>query len=118
MQYRTFGSTGLKLSALGFGGMRFPTDADGQVDFDQSAALMQRAFDLGVNVVDSHPGYCGGKSEPAIGHAIRGRREGLILSTKFPTSGDCSASTLRAKLSRFRAPRTNCSPTPGAYALP
>ena len=82
MQYTPLGSTGLEVSRLGFGAMRLPTREDGEVDLEKSAEFMRRAFDLGVNFVDSQFHYCGDQSEPAVGKAVQGRREQVIIQTK------------------------------------
>lgn len=81
MQYTQLGDTGLKVSRLGYGAMRLPTN-DGQVDMDKAAEVMRRAFDLGVNFVDSQYHYCGDQSEPAVGQAISGRRDQIVVQTK------------------------------------
>jgi len=70
MQYRPFGKTGETISLLGFGAMRLPYAGD-EVDLDRSVALLHRAMELGVNYLDSAPTYCGGRSEVAVGEAIR-----------------------------------------------
>ena len=57
MLYNTYGSTGVKVSAIGFGGMRFPD----QDDTDACASLVKAAYDAGVNYFDTASGY--GKSE-------------------------------------------------------
>ena len=81
MRYVTLGKTGLEVSRLGFGAMRLP-HRDGRVDFDESVRLMRRAFDQGVNFVDSQYHYCGDLSEPAVGRAIAGRRDRIVVQTK------------------------------------
>ena len=84
MQYRVLGSTGLKVSALGFGGMRFKMK-DEHIDQDLAISALHRAMDLGVNYFDSAVGYCNSESEAVIGKALKGRREGKVVSTKYPT---------------------------------
>jgi len=86
MQYRVLGKTGLKVSALGFGTMRFKM-VDGHVDEDLTIAVLRRAMDLGVNYIDSAVGYCSSESEMVIGKAVKGRRDGVIISTKYPPWG-------------------------------
>ena len=94
MQYRLLGRTGLKVSALGFGTMRFAM-VDGHVDQDLAVKVLHRAMDLGVNYFDSAVGYCNAESEMTLGKALKGRREGRIISTKYPpwgrslTADDC-----------------------------
>jgi uncharacterized protein len=66
MIYRNYGQTGKKVSALGFGGMRF-----GAVDdIDACTEMMLTAAQGGVNYFDTAPGYFGGKSEIAYGQAL------------------------------------------------
>jgi hypothetical protein len=91
MQYRPFGTSGVIISRLGFGSMRLPmTEIDGErvVDEDLAVPLLQRAFELGVNYVDSAYFYCGGRSEIAVGKALKGWRDKVSLSTKFPVRAD------------------------------
>jgi len=88
MQYREFGNTGVKISALGFGTMRLPgEEKDGQfiIDEETSIKIIHRAFELGVNYIDTAYGYCGGKSENVVGKALKGYRDKVYLSTKMPT---------------------------------
>jgi predicted aldo/keto reductase-like oxidoreductase len=66
MQYRTFGKTGARVSALGFGCMRLPT-TDGKVDRPLAVAMLRRAFDLGVNYFDTGMIYHHGESEVVLG---------------------------------------------------
>jgi len=87
MQYTTFGNTGLRVSRLGFGAMRLPmTMADDKsvVDEDLAIAMIHRAFELGVNYIDSAFFYCNGQSEITVGKALKGWRDKVTLSTKFP----------------------------------
>ncbi|MCL2210439.1 MAG: aldo/keto reductase [Treponema sp.] len=94
MIYNDFGRTGIKLSALGFGAMRLPMkEADGKkiVNEELAVPLMQQAFDMGVNYVDTAPLYCETLSENAVGKALKGYRDKVYLSTKNPiedNSGD------------------------------
>ncbi len=86
MQYTTLGKrTGdLKVSVLGFGAMRLPMKG-AKVDYDLAVPMMQWAFELGVNYIDSAAGYCGSDSETAIGKALKGWRDKIIVSTKNPS---------------------------------
>ena len=66
MEYREFGKTGVKISRLGFGAMRLPMmDLGGKtvVDEDKAIAMIHRAFELGVNYIDTAYMYCEGLSE-------------------------------------------------------
>jgi predicted aldo/keto reductase-like oxidoreductase len=64
MQYRKYGSTGIDVSVIGMGGMRFPQD-----DFEKSAQIIKNAYDAGINYFDTAPGY--GKSEDVYGVALK-----------------------------------------------
>ena len=81
MQYRKLGRTGIKVSVLGFGGMRLPEE-DGHVKTDDAIAAIHRAFELGVNLIDTAVRYCGGESEVVVGKALKGWRDEVTLSTK------------------------------------
>jgi len=87
MVYKTFGKTGKNVSALGFGAMRLPMkEIDGKkiVNDDLAVPLMQQAFDMGINYVDTAPLYCEKLSENAVGKALKGYRDKVYLSTKNP----------------------------------
>lgn len=91
MQYRVLGKTGAKISALGFGAMRLPqTNVDGKTiyDYEESIRIIHRAFELGVNYIDTAPGYCNRESEIIVGKAIKGWRDKIYLSTKNPIEDD------------------------------
>ena len=101
MQYRTFGETGIRVSALGFGVMRLPTLEDGTVDLDKSVPLLRLGIDLGINYIDTAYVYIKGTSEVAVGQAIKGYdREELYLATKIPARDEerAKADVWRAKL--------------------
>jgi len=85
MRYRDFGKTGYKVSALGFGAMRLPMKGE-HVDEEKATAVIHRAFELGVNYLDTAYFYCNHESEIAVGKALKGWRDKIILSTKNPDS--------------------------------
>jgi len=88
MQYRDFGNTGIKVSALGFGAMRLPEiEIKGkyQVKEEESIEMIQRAFELGVNYIDTAYPYCHNQSELIVGKALQGWRDKVYLSSKMPT---------------------------------
>lgn len=101
MQYRTLGRTGLKVSQLGFGAMRLPMAGDGpaaHVDRALSTPMIHRAFEMGVNYIDSAVGYCNQDSQRAVGDALQAwfaqaghRRDDIVVSTKNHYYGESEA---------------------------
>ncbi|MFC0430943.1 aldo/keto reductase [Kutzneria buriramensis] len=87
MQYRTLGRTGIKVSPYALGALMFAT-AVGNPDPDDAARVIHRALDAGINFVDTADVY--GDSEEVVGRALKGRRDDVVLATKFsrPTGQD------------------------------
>src|SRR6201991_506027 len=81
MEYRILGRTGVKVSSLCLGGMMF--GAWGNTDHDDSVRIIHAALDAGVNFVDSADVYSAGESEEIVGKALKGRRDDVVLATKF-----------------------------------
>lgn len=82
MEIRKLGSEGLKVSAIGLGCMGM-SDFYGETDEAESIATIQRALDLGVNFLDTADMYGRGANEELLGRAIKGRRDQVVLATKF-----------------------------------
>ncbi len=80
MQRRKLGS--LEVSCIGLGCMSM-TPIYGQPDPSEAIATIQRAVDLGVDLIDTSDVYGGGKNEELVGRAIKGRRDKVVLATKF-----------------------------------
>ena len=85
MIYRPLGKTGLKVSQLGFGAMRLPMMGEGaaaRVDRDLAIPMIHRAFAGGVNYIDTAVFYGNHDSQAAVGAALKGWRDKVVLSTK------------------------------------
>lgn len=82
MQRRTLGREGLTVSAVGLGCMGMSEFYTGRDDAE-SVATIQRALDLGVDFLDTADMYGPFTNERLVGKAIRGRREQVVLATKF-----------------------------------
>ncbi len=81
MRKRTLGG-GLEVSAVGLGCMGM-SDFYGGRDEAESVATIQRALDLGVTFLDTADMYGVGRNEELVGRALRGRRAGVVVATKF-----------------------------------
>ena len=103
MNYREFGKTGEKISALGFGCMRFPEykqDEKNFVDQDKVDEMIAYAYENGVNYFDTAPYYCNSNSEAALGHAVKNFRDKILISTKCPIDKGMGADGYRKHLER------------------
>ncbi|MEU3980482.1 aldo/keto reductase [Streptomyces sp. NPDC026672] len=79
MQYRTLGRTGIKVSPYALGALMFATSV-GNPDPDDSARIIHKALDAGINLVDTADSY--GDSEEIVSRALKGRRDDVVLATK------------------------------------
>lgn len=86
MEYRSLDRLGISPSLLGYGCMRFPTDAQGRIDEPRAAALLDTAYRAGVNYFDTAVPYHGGESEAFVGRTLgRFARNSYFLATKLPS---------------------------------
>ena len=79
---RQLGQSALQVSAIGLGCMGL-SGVYGPADDNESLTLIQKAIDLGVNHLDSSDMYGWGHNETLIGRALQGRRDRVVLTTKF-----------------------------------
>lgn len=83
MRYREVGSTGVSVSEVGFGVWTVSTNWWGVTDHDLRIGLLRRALDLGITLFDTADTYGNGYGEEILVEAFGGRREGMVISTKF-----------------------------------
>src|ERR1700712_2024593 len=81
MKHRILGGTGIWVSEFALGTMMF--GAMGNPDHDESIRMIHTALDGGINFVDTADVYSRGESEVILGKALKGRRDEVVLATKF-----------------------------------
>jgi len=100
MRYRLLGASGTRVSEIGIGAFPlsgYTEDADGRrtgwsgSSDAQAVALIHRAEELGINLIDSAESYGNGHSEEVVGRALRGRRDRWLIATKVTTNQGLSA---------------------------
>jgi aryl-alcohol dehydrogenase-like predicted oxidoreductase len=84
MERTTLGTTGIQVSRYCLGAMMF--GAWGNRDHDDSTKIIHTALDAGINFIDTADVYSAGESEEIVGKAIKGRRDEVVLATKFVAS--------------------------------
>ncbi len=81
MEQRLLGRTGVSVSEMCLGTMMF--GAWGNPDHDDSIRIIHAALDAGITFIDTADVYARGESEEIVGKALKGRRDDVILATKF-----------------------------------
>lgn len=110
MQYRTLGRTGLRVSEIGFGGAQIGIpnymetwDPRGEREQQTITDALNRALDLGLNYVDTAPGYGDGISEEVIGRVVAECLHEMILATKVSSyDGESVVKSAEDSLRRLR----------------
>ena len=109
MIYNEYGTTGKKVSAIGFGGMRFLPE-EYKKDHRIAAQLVLEAFEKGVTYFDTAPGYCNDESEVIFGEAFKSMKYGdFYVSTKCglwnATDADGARRMVEQSLKRLNVPK-------------
>lgn len=86
--YRMLGRSGMRVSPMALGTMTFGTDWGWGADGDEAGRIFDLYVEQGGNFIDTSVNYTGGASERILGGLIKGRRDRLVLSTKFTMARD------------------------------
>ena len=83
MKYRKLGNTDLDVSEVGFGLWTVSTGWWGKIDEEAGLDLLVKAYDLGINFFDTADAYGDGYGEEVLAKALGGKRQDIIIATKF-----------------------------------
>jgi aryl-alcohol dehydrogenase-like predicted oxidoreductase len=98
MRMRTLGDGGPEVSVVGLGTNNF----GGRIDYEQSKAVLDTAIEEGITLLDTADIYSQGTSEELIGRALEGRRDRVLIATKFGKPMDANPSESRGSREYIR----------------
>ncbi len=104
MEYRQLGKSELKPSVIVFGAWAIGGMMWGKADEEDAVAAIRAAMDLGVNAVDTAPAYGLGQSERLVAKALAGRRDKVLIFTKYGLRADRTEGEFFFALDTFGAP--------------
>ncbi|HEY9086089.1 MAG TPA: aldo/keto reductase [Candidatus Tyrphobacter sp.] len=103
MKYRTYPSSAVTVSEVGFGLWTTSTGWWGRMSDDDAVALLHEAYDLGITFYDAADTYGNGRSEEQLAKAFRDRRDRVVYATKF--GYDISSKDSAARRGQFELPQ-------------
>lgn len=98
MRTRSLGAEGPEVSVVGLGTNNFGA----RIDYDQSKAVLDEAIEQGITLLDTADIYSQGTSEEFIGRALEGRRDAVLIATKFGKPMDANPSESRGSREYIR----------------
>ncbi|HMK23107.1 MAG TPA: aldo/keto reductase [Terriglobales bacterium] len=107
MEIRELGRSGLKVSAMGLGCMGM-SEFYGSRDDQESVATIHRALEVGINFLDTADMYGPYTNEELVGRAIQGKRDQVVLATKFGVVRDPTNPQVRGVNGRPEYVHSSC----------